>query len=56
MNDETLFYNMIMNMFTVITHAVINKLSSNQSIPLTFKESLRTTFLKMVYSYNVHVF
>jgi hypothetical protein len=44
MNDETPFYDMIMNMFTVITHAVINNLSSNQSIPLTFKESLRTPF------------
>jgi hypothetical protein len=56
MNDETLFYDMIMNMFTVITHAVINNLSSNQSIHLTFKESLRTPFLKIAYSYSVHVF
>jgi hypothetical protein len=58
LEDNTInsLHEQILHMFTVITHAAINNMVSNETILSTFKDSLRFPFFKVAYKYTVFVY
>ena len=49
-------YDMVLMIITVVTHAVINNLTTEPSLLQMFKERLQTPFARQIqYGYTIHV-